>query len=43
VASIQLADVLLALLETRYLFLLLLPGPVLGLWAFRPLLARDKG
>jgi MFS family permease len=40
VVSIQLADVLLSLIDPRYLFLLLLPGPVLGLWAFRPLLAR---
>jgi len=27
-------------LETRYLFWLLVPGPVLGLLAFRPLLPR---
>ena len=42
VASIQLADALLPLLGARYLFLLLLPGPVLGLWAFRSLLMADK-
>jgi len=42
VVSIQLADALLTVLGPRYLFWLLVPGPVLGLWAFRPLLARDK-
>jgi len=40
VVSIQLADALLAVIETRYLFWLLVPGPVLGLLAFRPLLPR---
>ena len=42
VVSIQLADALLAVLEARYLFWLLVPGPVLGLLAFRPLLARQR-
>lgn len=43
VVSIQLLDALLPLLGARYLFLLLLPGPILGLRAFRPLLACKPG
>ena len=42
VVSIQLADLLLTLIETRYLFWLLVPGPALGLLAFRPLLDRRR-
>ncbi|HEY5739301.1 MAG TPA: MFS transporter [Gammaproteobacteria bacterium] len=42
VVSIQLADLLLTLIETRYLFWLLVPGPVLGLLAFRPLLGEHR-
>lgn len=42
VVSIQLADALLPLLGARYLFLLLLPGPILGLLAFRPLLRTGR-
>ena len=42
VVSIQLADLLLTLIETRYLFWLLVPGPVLGLLAFRPLLGERR-
>jgi MFS family permease len=36
--SIQLASSLLPLLEIQYIFLLLVPGPALGLWMLRPLL-----
>ena len=42
VVSIQLVDALLPLLGARYLFLLLLPGPILGLLAFRPLLRTNR-
>lgn len=39
VFSIQLASSLLPLFEIQYIFLLLVPGPVLGLWMLRPLLS----
>jgi MFS family permease len=39
IVSIDLVARLLTALPPQYLFLLLLPGPILGLWALRPLLA----
>jgi MFS family permease len=36
VFSIQLASSLLPLVEVQYIFLLLIPGPALGLWMLRP-------
>jgi len=38
VISIQFADAMVATLGPRHLFWLLVPGPILGLWAFLPLL-----
>ncbi len=39
VVSIQLMNALLPVLEIQYIFWLLVPGPVFGLWTLRPLLA----
>ena len=39
--SIQLTSVMLAYFEPQTIFLLLVPGPILGLWMLRPLLARN--
>lgn len=43
IASIQLLNSALAWLPMQYLFLLLAPGPVLGLLALRPLLPTSNG
>jgi MFS family permease len=43
IPSILLADLLLSRVEPRYLFWMLVPGPILGLWAFRPLLREALG
>jgi len=40
--SIQLASTMLVHIDVRYIFLLLVPGPIIGLWALRPLLAGNK-
>ena len=40
--SIQLAGAMLAHIGAQYIFLLLLPGPVIGLWMLRPLLAGNQ-
>jgi hypothetical protein len=40
IVSIQLLNAALAWMPTQYLFLLLAPGPALGLIALRPLLRR---
>lgn len=40
--SIQLASAMLARISPQYIFLLLVPGPVIGLWMLRPLLARQQ-
>jgi len=42
IISIQLAGALLVHIGVQYVFLLLLPGPVIGLWMLRPLLAGSK-
>ena len=42
IPSIQLADFLLTRVEPRYLFWMLVPGPILGIWAFRPLLRNRR-
>ena len=39
--SIQLASALFAQLGHQTIFLLLVPGPIIGLWMLRPLLARN--
>lgn len=41
VFSIQLVNSLLPVIDADYIFWVLVPGPVLGLWALRPLLKRD--
>ena len=43
VFSIQLASSILPLIGVQYIFLLLLPGPVAGLLALRPLLRGRPG
>ena len=40
--SIQLAGAMLAHIGAQYIFLLLLPGPIIGLWMLRPLLAGNQ-
>jgi small-conductance mechanosensitive channel len=42
IASIQLLNYAAGVMPARYLFLLLVPGPLLGLWSLRPLL-RARG
>ena len=39
--SIQLASSMLAFIGPQYIFLLLIPGPIIGLWMLRPLLTRQ--
>ena len=43
IPSIQLADLLLTRVDPGYLFWMLVPGPILGLWTFRPLLRANEG
>lgn len=40
--SIQLAGWLLTLISPQYIFLLLVPGPIIGLWMLRPLFAGKQ-
>ena len=40
--SIQLASTMLTQISPQYIFLLLVPGPLIGLWMLRPLLARPQ-
>jgi MFS family permease len=40
IGSIQLLNLTASVLPAQYLFLLLVPGPLFGLWALRPLLRR---
>jgi MFS family permease len=40
--SIQLASAMLAQIGPQYIFLLLVPGPIIGLWMLRPLLAEKQ-
>jgi len=40
--SIQLVSMMLAQISPQYIFLLLVPGPIIGLWMLRPLLARKQ-
>ena len=42
VFSIQLVSAMLAQISPQYIFLLLVPGPVIGLWMLRPLLAANS-
>lgn len=39
--SIQLVSAMLAHISPQYIFLLLVPGPIIGLWMLRPLLAAN--
>jgi len=40
--SIQLASAMLTQISPRYIFLLLVPGPIIGLWMLRPLLVAKQ-
>jgi MFS family permease len=43
VFSIQLVNSLLPLMGPQYIFLLLVPGPLVGLWMLKPLLQKSSG
>jgi MFS family permease len=42
VFSIELLNSLKEIIEVKYLFLFLIPGPIIGLWSLRPLLKQDQ-